>query len=155
MIEGVIFLALFYIAFKLIGGATYVILLISAVANVVLYSFTSEYSVLLPATIDALTLSALIAFADKHRGLQLRLLFIALSCHLFIELIRPVATDAVFWGYGAAITIITVWQLSGAANAVIDRFLERLWHSGSDSELFNYSIHPMEAKTCRTKQQER
>jgi len=155
MIDGVIFLALFYIAFKLIGGATYVVLLISACVNVALYSFTSEYSVLLPATVDMLTLSALIVYADRHRRLQIGLLFIALSCHLFIELLRPVASDVVFWGYGAAITIITVWQLSGAANAAIDRLLERLWHSGSDSELFNFSIHPMEAKTCRTKQQER
>ena len=143
MIEALIFLALFYAAYRVMGGITYKILLISSIANAIAYPFTSEYSVLLPATIDLITLSLIIHFSGYHWKLQAGLIFLAILCHRSIESDRLTGSNMVFDAYGAIITTITIGQLLGAGHAVITRLFERLLATAGFDNLCHSSCSPV------------
>jgi hypothetical protein len=116
---------------------TYLILFFAAIANLVMYPFTIEYSVVLEAGLDGLILWLLIFWGDKHKVYQIGVLFCALLLHMQFELDQANGTDLIFSHYGAIIIGITVMQLLGASHGVLNRFSELLWPRNHYKRLYS------------------
>ncbi len=125
MIEGLIFLVLFALLVPL--GATYRILFLAALVNVIVYPFTSDVAVIIEAMVDSSFLMFLILYGDRHVKYQCALLFIVLFNHLVFELYPN-------YIYGDLITLITILQLGGVYG-----FLERVWTHNHDNNVYSHS----------------
>ena len=135
------FTLLFLLAFLVERNRTYCLLFYAAVLNMILYPFTSEYSVALEAGLDLVILLCLVVFADKHRVYQLSLLLVALFCHFQFELDQATGGNLIFTNYGSVIIGLTIMQLLGALYGVLDRLLQYLRKSSNDRSLYSSSYN--------------
>lgn len=124
--EIILFPLLFLCAFLLERSRTYFILLYASLLNMMIYPFTSEYSVVLESSLDVTILLALLLFGDKHRLYQAGLLLIALIFHFRFELDQTYGTDLILSNYGAVITGITIMQLLGVSHGIFNRLSKYL-----------------------------
>lgn len=127
---------LFLVAYLLNKNITYLILLVAAALNIIIYPFTSEYSVVIEASLDTFTLLAILFIGDKHKLYQSSLLFFALLCHLQFELDQANTTDLIFSHYATVFIGITIMQLLGAVYGSSNRIPKFLWKGDSDGHLY-------------------
>lgn len=122
----VIFPALFLLAALFTKSRTYWILCVAAFVNILMYPFTSEYGVVLEASVDLITLSLLIAFGDRHYWYQVGLLMVAMLFHAQFEMDQSTGSDIILSNYSMAITGITMMQLAGVWHGIYSWLLKRV-----------------------------
>jgi uncharacterized membrane protein len=153
MIEILIFSGLFGIAYLITKSNTLLILMVAALINIAVYPIANEYTAILEATIDFITILALISFADRQYWYQIGCLIAALLCHYQMEIDQIIGSNIIFDAYGSTITLITIMQLLGAGYAVIANLFERLWKYNTADNLFDSYLGKVDCKTCQKEQQ--
>ena len=153
MIEAVTLLALFGLVYHFNRCETYKILLVAAVANVIVYPFTSEYSAFLEGTINAVALFMLIDYGDRDRRFQTILLSYAFVCCLVFEVGQLIGNGMIIYGYGSVVTAITIMQLLGGGYAVVLGFLGGASNHNRLGVLRNHFNTKMGDKACQREQQ--
>jgi len=136
-----LFAVLFMLAFAVEQNRTYCILFYASVLNLILYPFTSEYSVVFEGALDLTILMAIVFWADKHRTYQTSLLLFALAVHLQFELEQAYGTSLIFDHYTNIFIGITIMQLLGAVYGGLNRFSEHLWPGNHNSRLCSGGHH--------------
>jgi len=153
MIEAVTLLALFGLVYHFNRCETYKILLVAAIANVIVYPFTSEYSAFLEGTINAVALFMLIDYGDRDRRFQTILLSYAFVCCLVFEAGQLIDNGMIIYGYGSVVTAITIMQLLGGGYAVVLGFLGGASNYNRLGVLRNHFNTKMGDKACQKEQQ--
>lgn len=153
MIGAVIFLALFGLVYYFNRCETYKILLVAAIANVIVYPFTSEYSAFLEGTVNAVALFMLIDYGDRDKDIQKKLLAYAFVLCLLFEVGQAIGNDALIYGYGSVVTAITIMQLLGGGYAVVLGLLGGASSHNRLDMLRDYFNTKMGEKSCQKEQQ--
>jgi hypothetical protein len=100
--------------------------MVAAFANMIVYPFTDEYSVILQISLNAVILFWLIARGDKHYCWQIGWLMFAIACGVQFELDQADGTNVILSNYDATIIGITIMQLMGAGYGITLGLFERL-----------------------------